>query len=31
VVSAGGHHAYYRQKASDHLLAFALPLSAAIN
>ncbi len=25
VVAAGGHHAYYRQKVSDYLLAFALP------
>ena len=25
VVAAGGHHAYYRQKISDYLLAFALP------
>jgi quinoprotein glucose dehydrogenase len=24
VVAAGGHHAYYRQKVGDHLLAFAL-------
>jgi quinoprotein glucose dehydrogenase len=27
VVAAGGHHAFYRQKAGDHLLAFALPRS----
>jgi len=27
VVAAGGHHAFYRQKAGDHVLAFALPLS----
>ncbi len=27
VIAAGGHHAYYRQKVSDHLLAFALPES----
>jgi quinoprotein glucose dehydrogenase len=25
VIAAGGHHAYYRQKISDYLLAFALP------
>ena len=25
VVAAGGHHAYYRQKVSDYLIAFALP------
>ena len=25
VVAAGGHHAYYRQKISDYILAFALP------
>jgi len=29
VVSAGGHHAYYRQKVSDYVLAFALPISVA--
>jgi quinoprotein glucose dehydrogenase len=31
VVSAGGHHAYYRQKVSDYVLAFALPVTAAID
>jgi quinoprotein glucose dehydrogenase len=31
VVSAGGHHAYYRQKVSDYVLAFALPMSAVID
>ena len=31
VVSAGGHHAYYRQKASDYVLAFALPTGAQLN
>jgi quinoprotein glucose dehydrogenase len=25
VIAAGGHHAYYRQKISDYLIAFALP------
>lgn len=25
VIAAGGHHAYYRQKIGDYLLAFALP------
>lgn len=25
VVAAGGHHAYYRQKIGDYLIAFALP------
>ena len=25
VVAAGGHHAYYRNKVSDYLIAFALP------
>lgn len=29
VISAGGHHAYYRQKASDRILAFALPAGSA--
>jgi glucose dehydrogenase len=24
VVAAGGHHAYYRQKVADYLIAFAL-------
>lgn len=26
VIAAGGHHAYYRQKVSDYLIAFALPV-----
>ncbi len=26
VVAAGGHHAYYREKVADYLLAFALPV-----
>jgi quinoprotein glucose dehydrogenase len=25
VIAAGGHHAYYRQKIGDYLIAFALP------